>query len=278
MLNDLIRREVLAYFKGPQWQEADRILHMGEKVRHMHIYGRGILHPYDMIPIIRSYFEKRGLKQQRNIVVHTQDRGFANIYNIHPRTDMPHTELYMKFDDRYVFQADPDAPNPTGYSIESWDDDYMNKFHAKSPYRQPSDSEVEQVKAYFGGKHWGRAIAYLQELGHLHCHVPVWTSIDPEALRRIGVEYMNANGLLVDKAVCVVFSLINKEQGKIVFLSRYPDMTLELEYHYREGAVVEPMFDDVTLKIDRTRELSLLDPVPYWRLTREDIEYLQEKV
>jgi hypothetical protein len=251
---------------------------MGEKVRHMHIYGRGIIHPYDMIPLIRSYFEKRGLEQQRKIVVHAQDRGFANIYNIHPRTDMPHSELYMLFDDRFVFEADPDAPNPDEHSIEYWDDAYMEKFHAKTPYRQPNEEEKRTVQDYFGGKHWGRAIAYLQQLGHLHCHVPVWTSLDPEALRQIGVDQMNASGLTIDKAVCVVFRLINKEQGKIVFLSKYPDMTLELEYHYRDGAIIEPMFDDVTLKIDQSREFTLIDPLPYWRLSREDIEYIEENI
>ncbi|MFC0529035.1 hypothetical protein [Phytohabitans kaempferiae] len=277
MFDMVVREGVLAYFSSEHWAETFKAMQRGASNRHLHTYAQSAIHPRDLIPVFRAFFENRGFVQQRRIVLHVQDRGYANIYNIHPRTDMPHSEVYLRFNDQSILEPSAVDPNPDT-SLEYWDDEFMAKVYERHPWRDPSPSEEEEIRAYFHSRHWTQAYEYLMELGALHCHVPVWTSISPEALVRIGTEEIRRDGFDVDKAVAVVFNNLGRETGKNVYLSRSPDITLELEWAFRESVVIEPRHPHVTLRIDESREQVHLDPVPYFRLRPEDIEWLKERV
>jgi hypothetical protein len=277
MLEHVVRDGIRDYLSSEHWTRTVKAMERGAEVRHLHTYTQSVVHPRDLMPVFQAYFENRGYTQQRRMVLHVQDRGYANIYNIHPRTDMPHSEVYVRFDEQTILAPSAHRTAPPG-QLEYWDDQYMCEVYARYTWREPTPVEEDEIRAYFHSEHWTQAYSYLTQLGALHCHNPVWTSINPEKLVEIGVEEMAKDGIEIDKAVAVMYYNVGKETGKNVYLSKAPDITLELDWLFKEGVVIEPRHKELTLKIDESREQIHLDPVPYFRLRQIDIDWLVANV
>jgi len=271
MLKSLIIKQVVNFFEGEQWKTFMTVLQKGIEVRHAHLYTESILHPYDFAKVLEGYYLKHGYTLQRKITFLSHGRGAANIYYIHPRHDMAHFEVFMKYNPDVVIV--PAGANNTrvGNNMEFWDDNFMENYHAQFPFRRPNQEDEDRIIAFFESDHWKQSYDFMTVNG-VHSHVPVETSIHPESLLEIGKKVIEERRWKVDKAVAVVYSLKGYDQGKITYLLKQPEIVLELDWEFNPNTVIRPRGNTLmyTMTTDTVRKD--LEGLAYYRLDDRDIK------
>jgi hypothetical protein len=270
MLKGLILKHTAQYFHGEQWKSTLEILNRGAEVRHAHVYAESLLHPYDFAKVIEGYFHKNNFSLRRKITFLSHGRGYGNIYYIHPRQDMAHFEVFLRFNPDAIMEPADSKNTREGRNVEYWDDRFMNEYHAKFPFRKPSKEEEEQIVQFFESDHWKQAYDFMTVNG-LHSHVPVETSIHPEILMEIGRKVLEARRWKVDRAVSVVYSLKGYEQGKVTYLLKQPEIVLELDWEFNANTVIRPRGSSLMHAVTDDQLIKDLDGVPYYRLDSRDI-------
>jgi len=270
MLKPLVRREIVRYFQGEQWSEVVGLLDRGRPLRHMHVYTQSVLHPFDVARVVQGYFEQRGFILERKITFLGHGGGLTNVYYVQPRSDMAHFELFLAYDeDAVITPADPSRTRE-GRNVEYWDDGYMEGYLGRFPFREPDEAERRAVRDYFRSEHWTQVYRFMLHEG-THSHVPVFTGIHPEALKRIGCEVMEERGWKVGKADAVVYSLKGHEQGKVTFLLSSPEIVVELDWEFDPDSVVRPRHPGLMLEMTDADLASTMQGLDYLRLDGDDI-------
>ena len=157
ILRPLICNAVVNYFESEDWKELMKQMARGKEVRHAHIYADSILHPEPLLKIVEEYFKAHGLPLQRKIYLLTPGgiHGMTDIYNIHPRQDMGHCELILRYSEDQILAPMAAGATRAGKTVEVWDDEFMEKFYANYNFKTKLTSQDEKaIIAYFDSSEW----------------------------------------------------------------------------------------------------------------------------
>ena len=266
ILRSLICEQVVGYFESEDWTYLMHNLARGKEVLHAHIYADSVLDPRPMLRVIEGYFEAHGLPLQRKIFLLPQSHGLIDIYNIHPRQDMAHFELFMRYSKEQVLAPMSSAATRGGKTVDIWDDKFMKGHLARFNFKTTLTAEDEKnLVSYFGSPAWKSQYVFMGDLESLHSHSLVETSVHPEIILEFGRKAIEAKGWELSKAVSIVFGMKGFEQGKLTYLVKKPELVLELEWEFNPDVSVVPVAEHIV----RTATAADLAPV------MSGIEYLE---
>jgi hypothetical protein len=244
----MVCQAVVDYFKSESWQELMTQMARGKEVRHAHIYAESILHPGPLMKVIAGYFESQGLPLQRKIYLLPPGsvHGMSDIYNIHPRPDMGHFELIMRYSPHQVLAPMPLETTSAGKVVEVWDEKYMETVYARYNFKtRLTPQDEKDLVAYFNSAEWKMQYNFMLSAPNRHTHSLVETSIHPEILQEYAIKAMEARGWEVTRACSIVYVVKGFDIGKITFLLKKPEIMIELEWDFNPDVSIrsgsEPM-------------------------------------
>ncbi len=269
ILSSLICDAVVSYFETEDWKELMKNLARGKELRHAHIYADTILHPEPLRQVVDEYFKSQGLPLQRKTYLLPPGgiHGWTDIYNIHPRRDMGHFELIMRYRKDQVL-----APM-AGRKVEVWDDKYMEGHYAPYNFKTKLTSQDEKdLIGYFSSPEWKRQVIFMLEGTNRHVHSLVETSIHPELLNEFGVKAMAARGWAVSRATSVVYRVRNCDFGKITYLLKKPEVMLELEWDFNPDVSIKPGAKSLIMKTTEEDLAAAMSGLDYIELDEEALQ------
>ena len=278
MLLRVVEREVRSFFESDQWHRLLTALDQDWDCLHAHVYVESSLHPHDLAPIVKGYFNNRAYSLRRDLIFLSHGHGVTNIYNVHPSLEKAHFEIFMYYNSEVVIEPAGADTARGGTDLEVWDKNYMDSFFDQFSFADPTEEDITSVRTFYQGKEWWQGYNFMSEQGSLHCHVPVLSKLHPHVLAEIGAEEISRRGWTVDKTVTCVYGMKKREQIKTVFLCSDPQVVVELDYDYNADAVIEPRSPDLMHKItedDFRRDTTAID---YYRLPQFSIESLSQTV
>jgi hypothetical protein len=271
ILRSVICEAIANYFESDDWKELMKKLKRGKAVRHAHVFADSILHPQPLIRIVAEYFKAQGLPLQRKAYLLPPGGiyGWTDIYNIHPRQDMGHFELIMRYNPDQVLTPMIDRP------VEVWDDQYMERYYTQYGFKTSLSSQEEKdLISYFYSHEWRKQLIFMLEGTNRHVHSLVETSIHPELLNEYGVKAMEQKGWEVSKATSVVYRVRDCDYGKITYLLRKPEVMLELEWEFNPGVSIRTGAESMIMKTTEQDLSNAMTGLDYIDLDEEAIQQI----
>ncbi len=255
ILKPLICEAVASYFETDSWKELMAQMARGKEVRHAHIYADSILHPGPLMKVVAGYFEAKGLPLQRKVYLLPPSSvyGMTDIYNIHPRQDMGHFELIMRYNQDQVLAPMPVEATPAGKIVEVWDEKYMATVYARYDFKTKLTAEEEKdLVAYFNSAAWKMQYNFILSAPNRHIHSLVETSIHPEIIQEFAIKAMEARGWEMSRVCSIVYVIKGCDLGKITFLLKKPEIMIELEWDFNPDVSIrtgsEPLVGMTTVE------------------------------
>lgn len=279
ILRKVIREKVIDYLKSEDWQVFLHALDHSDGIRHAHIYTESILHPDSIRKLLKKYFKQKGIEIVGKVDIISHEKGFTNVHYFNIK-DKFHFEVLIRYNPNIVLEPMGKEMTRAGKSFEYWDDEYMQKYYKQFKFKPCGDKERTEVEAYFLSDAWKQGyvtMLYANERS-VHSHNIIETSLNPEDIMPIGEKALANRGFELDRAVSIVFNANGYDIGKIVYLVRIPNITLELEWEYNPTVIIKPAV--VPIARITTKEMVEKDMIgiEYIVLEEDDIQFIVEHV
>lgn len=237
MEKKMILNEAVNYFKSQHWQDTIKAIARYD-VLHVHTYVETVIHPRSMEKLVVGAMKKAGYYSQRTIDHIAPKKNIGALHGIHPY-GCTHWDFHWAYNPEKALSAMDGGE--LGKNLLVWDTDFMKEFDSKFDYRQASEEDMEVLKEYFNGKQWKDGLQSTLNSRDGHVHINVKTSMNPNIIKDVALEYLADNGWDIIRAVpCVYATLAGDYLGKIVFLSRNPEYIFDIGWKYDASVVIEP--------------------------------------
>lgn len=307
MIREKFVNEIVAYFKGDQWQKFMKMLtQKDDPMLHLHIYVENSLHPDSLGPLITGYHKLKGVGLDRNIqfsglpdvglTMNTQPvetvtgRFLANyelfwFYNpkvligpavLRPDIDLNKTPLYKELQ--------------TG-NLYGWGNKFMDDYYKQFDFKCVGPNEEMEIRRYFKSDHFKKWLKFIKDPGfaeHVHCNVEI--NFEPWILKLYAEEAFRDVGIKVDWVVPNVFRVPSGYRGKLIFLLAHPEAQTDIAWDFNPNVVIRPATKpfvgvrvapdgDFTFDFNLHRDLeAVLASGNYVKLTNEEINAVLSRV
>jgi hypothetical protein len=284
-------QEVVRYFKSDQWQELMRMLMQNdEELYHVHLYWENQLDAYSLCNLFEKYFKLKGMALDRKIDLTTVPApGMAGLHSVHPHNPkrslyIPAIDMWWRFNPNVVLEPADPSNGEEGKNIIGWGKSHMDSFYKKFHFKTVGPKEEREIRNYFESAHWKKFLRMVDSGLYTHIHANLEINFDPWILKMFTIEALSKIGWKMDHAIpCVFHGVDGKEQGKIVFLTAYPEEVWDIAWDYKPNVVIRPaekefvgyLPEDGDIAFDaftKSRLEETLAEEKYLSLTHEQVE------
>jgi hypothetical protein len=285
-----ITRGLVHYFKSDQWRELMRQLtQTEEELYHTHVYVQNKVEANSLSKLFTRYFKRRGLQLDRRIDIIASGPNQLAAHNVHPHDPeralyTPHFDVNWRYNPDVVLEpSDPSIHGEEGTNVPTWGKSYMDNFYKKFDFKCVGPKEEREIYKYFQSAHWKKGLSFIGDPRYLHVHLNVEINFDPWILKMFAMEALKEIGWKVDHVVPCVYRIPTGYQGKMVFLTGYPQEVWDIAWGYIPDVVIRPaekkfsgtLPDDGDIAFDVSLKRycdELLQRDEYVSLTDEQIE------
>lgn len=242
-----ITRGVVAYFKSDQWKELIRQLtQTEEELYHTHVYVENKVEAGSICRLFQRYFKRMGLPLDRKIDFVSPGPDILGAHSVHPHDPdrvlyIPHFDFFWKYNPNVVLQPSDSAKlGEEGSNIPTWGKKYMDNYYSKFDFKGVGPLEIRKIRQYFQSAHWKKGLRLVEDPAYAHVHINVEINFDPIILEAFALEALKEIGWRVDHIAPAVYHVPEGYQGKIVFLTAYPEEVWDICWGYVPNVAIRP--------------------------------------
>jgi len=296
MSQDEITKGIVNYFKSDQWQELMGMLtQTEEEIYHIHMYWENRVEAQSLKKLMARYFARKGLKLGRKIDLTSPSPGVAGLHSVHPHDPerslyIPAVDMYWRYNPNVVLEpAGPDH-GESGKNLIGWGKNYMDNFYKQFDFKCVGPREEREILNYFESAHWQKNLRVIESGLYTHVHANLEINFDPWILKTLAIDALKEIGWRMAHVIpCVYKGFKGEYQGKIVFLTAYPEEVWDFGWIYTPDVVIRPAtFEfsgylledgDISFDVWTFKYLNeLLAQDKYETLTDEQIEVILAQV
>ena len=224
---------------------------------------------------MKGYFQLMGCPSARKIDHMAPKEGMGSLHGVEPK-GKPH------FDYQWFFKNDVGLRacdgGESGCNLLVWNRWYINRFYSQFPFIPAGSKEDKALEAYFKSDHFLRGLEYPVMPTTNHMHINVHTGLHPEVIRKHAEAALAREGISIYYTCPNVYLVGGKYRGKLVFMSKEPEVVFDIGWKFEPAAVIEPAMEpwifDSTPGYDvwGSDMLARVMNAGYVRLTDEQIE------
>lgn len=235
------------YFKSAQWQELmDMLTQTEEEIYHIHMYWENRIDAYSLIRLMERYFAKQGLTLDRKIDLTSPSPGVAGLHSVHPRDPerslyIPAIDMYWRYNPNVVLEAAEPSRGESGKNLIGWGKRYMDNYYKQFDFKCVGPREEREIAKYFQSAHWKKTLRLIESGLYTHVHANLEINFDPWILKTLTIDALKEVGWEMDHVIPCVYKGVGGEyQGKIVFLTAYPEEVWDWGWWYNPDVVIRP--------------------------------------
>ena len=291
-----ITQGLVKYFKSDQWQELMHMLtQQEEEIYHIHMYWENRIEAQSLIRLMESYFAKKGMSLDRKIDLTSPKPGVAGLHSVHPHDPerslyIPAVDMYWIYNPNVIMEPASPANGEKGKNLVGWGKKYMDNYYKQFDFKCVGPREEKEILKYLHSAHWKKTVRLVESGLYTHVHANLEINFDPWILKTLTIDVLKEMGWKVDHVIpCVYIGVNNDYQGKIVFLTAYPEEVWDFGWWYNPDVVIRPATlefsgyppedGDISFDVWTKKYLyELLDRDKYETLTDEQIEEIVKQV
>ena len=242
-----ITQGLVKYFKSDQWQELMHMLsQQQEEIYHIHMYWENRIDAQSLIHLMAKYFAKKGMKLDRKIDLTSPKPGVAGLHSVHPHDPerglyIPAIDMYWVYNPNVVLEPAGSANGEKGKNLIGWGKSYMDNYYKQFDFKCVGPREEREILKYFQSAHWKKTVRLIESGLYTHVHANLEINFDPWILKALAIDILTEMGWKVDHVIpCVYIGVNNDYQGKIVFLTAYPEEVWDFGWWYNPDVVIRP--------------------------------------
>lgn len=291
-----ISQGVVKYFKSDQWQE---LMHMlmqtDEELYHIHMYWENRIEARSLIRLMERYFARKGMALDRKIDLTSPSPGVAGLHSVHPHDSerslyIPAIDMYWRYNPNVVLEAASPDRGEAGKNLIGWGKSYMDNYYKQFDFKCVGPREEREILNYFESAHWKKALRLIESGLYTHVHANLEINFDPWVLKTLTIDVLKEIGWKMSHVIpCVYVGAGKQYQGKIVFLTAYPEEVWDFGWYYNPDVVIRPATftfsgylpedGDVSFDVWTKKSLNeLLARDKYESLTDEQIDEILKQV
>lgn len=293
---DIITKGVVNYFKSDQWEELMRQLtQTEEELYHTHVYVENKIAMESICRLLERYFKRKGMPLDRKIDAVAPAMDVIGAHSVHPHDPekamyIPAFDFFWKYNPNVVLKpADPSKLSEEGKTILTWGKKYMDNFLKKFDFKCVGPKEEREIREWFESAQWKKGLRWVEDPRYSHVHINVEISFHPWILKMFATEALRTIGWKLDHVIPCVFHIPEGYQGKIVFLTGYPEEVWDIAWGYNPNVVIRPATkqfagsapEDGDVAYDvftKSYADELMTKYEYERLTNEQIDEILDQV
>jgi len=291
-----ISNGVVSYFKeSSQWQKLVSIVEQSseEEIYHIHMYTRSSIAADSLLKLVRGYYKCKGMELDRKIDLVSPTPGLVGLHNIHPfnpdRSFIPSIDFWWRYKENVALEAAPPSEGEDGKNLIAWGKSYMDEFNSKFDFKTVGPKEEKKIRDWFKSAHWKKALRLVEDPYFAHVHVNVEINFDPWILKMFVCEELSKIGWKIDHVYPCVYHIPRGYQGKIVFLTGYPEEVWDICWEYNPNVIIRPaqiefagsLLGDGDISFDVWPKKYVDDTLkkdPYVSLTDEEINRILQTI
>jgi len=241
----------IEYFRCPQWRDVTQLIQERD-LNHLHIWIDSCLHPYDSLaPLVRGYVAQRGWGAYRATMRLSARPGYATLYGF-CMPDKAHFDMFQRFATDTILAPMVPEYGERGGNLRVWWDHDIKRFQAQFAWRPSlTKHEEQEVEEFFkSGKHWKKALDYVQDPDVTHVHCNIETSVHPLVLRKYAMEDLARRGWTLAHAIFSIFNGGGYDSGKLIFLGMKPERTYDIAYYHNPNVLIQPNTQETRMQGD----------------------------
>jgi hypothetical protein len=196
---------------------------------------------------MKGYFERMGCPSSRKIDQMAPKAGMGSLHGVEPK-GKPH------FDYQWFFKKDVGLRalegGESGCNLLIWTRNYINKFYTQFPFRPVGHQEEKALEEYFKSDHFLKGLTYPVMPTTNHMHINVHTSVHPDAIQKYAEAAFPREGIHIYYTCPNVYMVDGKYRGKLVFMSRDPEVVFDIGWKFDPAVVIEPAMEPWIFKTD----------------------------
>jgi len=296
MSQDEITKGVVNYFKSDQWQELMGMLtQTKEEIYHIHMYWENRVEAQSQKKLMARYFARKGLKLDRKIDLVSPSPGVAGLHSVHPHDPerslhIPAVDMYWRYNPDVVLEPASHDRGESGKNLIGWGKNYMDNFYKQFDFKCVGPREEREILNYFESAHWLKNLRLIESGLYTHVHANLEINFDPWILKTLAIDALKEIGWKMAQVIpCVYKGFKGEYQGKIVFLTAYPEEVWDFGWIYTPDVVIRPATFEFSGYLPEDGDISfdawthkylneLLAQDKYESLTDEQIEVILAQV
>jgi len=116
----------------------------------------------------------------------------------------------------------------------------MDNFLKKFDFKTVGPKEEREIYNYFQSSHWKKCLRLVEDPRSTHIHANVEINFHPWILKMFAMEALREIGWKMDHVIPCVYHIPTGYQGKIVFLTAYPEEVWDIAWGYNPDVVIRP--------------------------------------
>ncbi len=242
-----ITQGLVKYFKSDQWQELMHMLtQQEEEIYHIHMYWENRIEAQSLIRLMESYFANKGMSLDRKIDLTSPKPGVAGLHSVHPHDPekslyIPAVDMYWIYNPNVIMEPASPANGEKGKNLVGWGKKYMDNYYKQFDFKCVGPREEKEILKYLHSAHWKKTVRLVESGLYTHVHANLEINFDPWILKTLTIDVLKEMGWKVDHVIpCVYIGVNNDYQGKIVFLTAYPEEVWDFGWWYNPDVVIRP--------------------------------------
>ena len=242
-----VTQGLVKYFKSDQWQELMHMLtQQEEEIYHIHMYWENRIEAQSLIRLMESYFANKGMSLDRKIDLTSPKPGVAGLHSVHPHDPekslyIPAIDMYWIYNPNVIMEPASPANGEKGKNLVGWGKKYMDNYYKQFDFKCVGPREEKEILKYLHSAHWKKTVRLVESGLYTHVHANLEINFDPWILKTLTIDVLKEMGWKVDHVIpCVYIGVNNDYQGKIVFLTAYPEEVWDFGWWYNPDVVIRP--------------------------------------
>ncbi len=208
---------------------------------HIHSYVDTSIHPDSLEAIMCGYFERAGWPSSRKIDHMAPAPGMGSLHGVEPE-GKPH------FDFQWFFKKDVGLKacngGESGCNLLIWNRWYIDRFCNQFPFKEVGPEEEKALEEYFKSDHFIKGLEFPVMPGTCHMHINVNAGVHPNHIQKYAETALEREGIKIYYTCPNVYLADGKNyRGKLVFMSREPEVVFDIGWRFSSHVVIEPAWE-----------------------------------
>ncbi|MCF8039560.1 MAG: hypothetical protein K9K64_02235 [Desulfohalobiaceae bacterium] len=208
---------------------------------HIHSYVETSVHPDSLENLMKEYFARMGWPSVRKIDHMAPKKGMGSLHGVEPK-GKPH------FDYQWFFNSEaglrPIESGESGCNLLVWNRWYINQFCRQFPFSEVGSKEGKKLEDYFKSGHFLKGLEFPVMPTTNHMHINVRTSVHPDIIQKFAEAALYRENIRIDYTCPNVYMADGKNyRGKLVFMSRRPEVVFDIGWLFDPEVVIEPAYE-----------------------------------
>ncbi len=207
---------------------------------HLHSYVDTSIYPYDLEKIITGYLERLGWPSARKIDHLATGPGGGSLHGIEPQGK-------AHFDYQWFYNPEvglkPHEGGESGCNLLAWNRAYIEQFYSQFDFRPVGPAEEAALEEYFKSDHWLKGLEYPTQPGVCHHHINTHAGVHPDYIQKYAEASLKKEGFELYYTCPNVFMLNGSYTGKLVFMSKNPEVVFDITWLFDPKVIIEPAWE-----------------------------------